>query len=227
MSSQSTVPWCPRTGQPRTGCGGSSGQSAGSFLLTPRSVQCQSALTRPLPVTDTYPQPGRPAGKYRTHTTGSPVHSKKSYIAQHTSHRLKLESGLHWDFQKSMCYMITGEKSKCKIWGIKLGSEIENKYVYMTGGKDVLFFIKSLYSTYEKWITFLDNQANCDGCFKQTVVIILPLFCFPNNLVNTLVLAFSGSWLNKPLNHSQRWHCPIMKNTWKISQKVLDKSKWN
>lgn len=72
--SQCTVPWCPRTGRPRTGCGGSSGQSTGSFLLTPGSVQCQSALTQPLPVTDIYPQPGRPAGKYQNHTTGSPVH---------------------------------------------------------------------------------------------------------------------------------------------------------
>lgn len=71
-----TIPWYPQTGQPHTGCGGSSVQSADSFLLTPENVQCRSVLTLPLPVTDIYPQPGRLAGKFQTHTTGLPTQQK-------------------------------------------------------------------------------------------------------------------------------------------------------
>lgn len=125
--SQRAVPWCPRTGRPHTGCGGSSGQSTGSFLLTPGSVQCQSALTQPLLVTDIYPQPGRPAGKYQTHTTGSPVHK----IIHRTIYVKHLKTGNWAQFGLSeMCPCVRNpvEKSKFRIWGIKLGSEIENMW---------------------------------------------------------------------------------------------------
>lgn len=64
--------------QPRTDCAGSSVQSVDPFLLTPESIQCLSALTPPPPVIDTYPQPGRPAGRCQTHTTDSPVRSTNS-----------------------------------------------------------------------------------------------------------------------------------------------------